>query len=172
MPVILETERLRLRTFTVADAAFVLELLNTPSWLQFIGDRGIKTLEQAQSYLANGPIMSYATQGFGLYLVKLKESNTAIGMCGLLKRDYLEHMDIGYALLPAYEGNGYAIEIVAATMNYAFTELHLLHLTAITNTNNLRSIKLLNKLGFRLKELITVEDKELNLFIKHVQKAV
>jgi ribosomal-protein-alanine N-acetyltransferase len=172
MPVILETERLRLRTFTIADAAFVLALLNTPSWLQYIGDRGIKTLEQAQSYLANGPIMSYATQGFGLYLVELKDSDTAIGMCGLLKRDYLEYMDIGYALLPAYEGNGYAIEIVATTMNYAFTELHLMHLTAITNTNNLRSIKILNKLGFQLKEIITIEDRELNLFIKDAQKAI
>lgn len=166
MPVILETERLRLRTFTIADAEFVLELLNTPSWLQYIGDRGIKTLEQAQSYLANGPIMSYATQGFALYLVELKDSGTAIGMCGLLKRDYLEYMDIGYALLPHHEGKGYALEIVDATVNHAFARLHLTHLAAITNTGNVRSIKVLDKLGFQLKELITIEDKDLNLFIK------
>jgi len=168
MPVILETERLRLRTFTIADAAFVLELLNTPSWLQFIGDRGIRTLEQAQSYLANGPIMSYATYGFGLYLVELKETGNAIGMCGLLKRNYLEHMDIGYALLPQYEGQGYAHEIAAATLNYAFTKLHLMHLAAITDTRNVRSVKLLEKLGFQFKELITIEEKDLNLFIKDI----
>jgi ribosomal-protein-alanine N-acetyltransferase len=166
MPAILETKRLRLRTFTMADAPFVLQLLNTPSWLQYIGDRGIKTLEQAQSYLANGPIMSYNTYGFGLYLVELKEPGMAIGMCGLLKRDYLEHMDIGYALLPAYEGHGYALEIATATMHYAFTKLHLMHLAAITDTGNERSVKLLKKLGFKLKELITIENKDLNLFIK------
>jgi len=166
MPVILETERLRLRTFTMADAPFVLELLNTPNWLQYIGDRGIKTLEQAQSYLANGPILSYNTYGFGLYLVELKETATAIGMCGLLKRNYLEHMDIGYALLPAYERHGYAYEIATATMNYAFTQLHLMHLAAITDTGNERSVRLLEKLGFTLKELIIIENKELNLFIK------
>jgi len=169
MPVILETERLRLRTFTMADAPFVLELLNTPNWLQYIGDRGIKTLEQAQSYLANGPILSYNTYGFGLYLVELKESATAIGMCGLLKRNYLEHMDIGYALLPAYEGNGYALEIATATMNYAFTKLHLMHLAAITDTGNERSVRLLEKLGFQLKELITIENKDLNLFIRNAR---
>jgi len=166
MPVILETERLRLRTFTIADAAFVLELLNTPGWLQYIGDRGIKTLEQAQSYLANGPIMSYTTHGFGLYMVELKEQHTAIGMCGLLKRDYLEDIDIGYALLSAYEGHGYAIEIVEATIQYAFTELHLMHLAAITDTGNERSVHLLKKSGFILKELITIENKDLNLFIR------
>ncbi|CAM3904561.1 GNAT family N-acetyltransferase [Mucilaginibacter galii] len=169
MPVILETERLRLRTFTIADASFVLQLLNTPNWLKYIGDRGIKTIEQTQSYLANGPIMSYTTYGFGLYLVELKATGIPIGMCGLLKRNYLEHMDIGYALLPAYEGNGYACEIAAATMNYAFTKLHLMHLAAITDTGNERSVKLLEKLGFQLQELIVIENKDLNLFIRDAQ---
>lgn len=169
MSVILETERLRLRTFTIADAPFVLELLNTPSWLQYIGDRGIKTLEQAQTYLANGPIMSYATLGFGLYLVELKETGKPAGMCGLLKRSYLEYVDIGYALLPRYEGQGYALEIVNATINYAFTKLHLLHLAAITDTGNIRSVKLLEKSGFQFKELTTIEQKDLNLFIRDAQ---
>jgi len=169
MPVILETERLRLRMFTIADAGFVLELLNTPSWLQYIGDRGIKTLEQAQTYLANGPIMSYTAYGFGLYLVELRDKGIPIGMCGLLKRNYLDHMDIGYALLPAYEGQGYALEIAAATMNYAFTKLHLMHMAAITDTGNERSVKLLEKLGFKLKELIVIENKDLHLFIRDAQ---
>ena len=166
MPVILETERLRLRTFTIADAAFVLELLNTPGWLQYIGDRGIKTLEQAQSYLANGPIMSYTTYDFGLYLVELKEQGIPIGMSGLLKRNYLAHMDMGYALLPTYESQGYALEITTATLNYAFTKLHLMHLAAITDTANIRSVSLLEKLGFQFKELITIDNKDLNLFTK------
>jgi len=171
MSVILETERLRLRKFTMADAPFVLELLNTPTWIKFIGDRDMKTLDQARSYLINGPLLSYAANGFGLYLVEFKNSGRPIGMCGLLKRDYLEYTDIGYALLPAYEGKGYALEIVAATMNYAFDELHLMHLAAITDTCNERSVKLLEKLGFKLTELITIENKGLNLFIKDAQTA-
>jgi ribosomal-protein-alanine N-acetyltransferase len=169
MSVILETERLMLRKFTKADASFILELLNTPTWLQYIGDRGIQSIADAENYLLNGPMLSYTVYGFGLYMVVLKSSQAPMGMCGLLKRDYLEHMDIGYALLPQHEGQGYAYEIVSATVNYAFTNLHLLHLAAITDTGNVRSVNLLKKLGFTLKELISIENKDLNLFIRDAQ---
>lgn len=169
MSVILETERLTLRKFIKTDAPFILELLNTPTWLQYIGNRGIQSLADAESYLLNGPMLSYTVYGFGLYLVALKDSQTPIGMCGLLKRNYLDHMDIGYALLPQHEGQGYAYEIASATVNYAFSNLHLLHLAAITDTGNVRSVKLLEKLGFKLKELITIENKDLNLFIRDAQ---
>lgn len=166
MAIILQTERLTLRQFVLADAPFVLELLNTPAWLQFIGDRNIRTIEQAKAYLTNGPMLSYAHYGFGLYLVEKKDTQTPIGMCGLLKRQYLEYMDIGYALLPAYERNGYACEIASATVKYAFDNLHLLHLAAITDTRNQRSVQLLEKMGFIFKELLTIESKDLMLFIK------
>lgn len=170
MSVILETERLILRKFTIKDAPFIAALMNSPTWLQFIGDREIKTLAHAQSYLLNGPIMAYTAYGFGLYLAELKDTKTPIGMCGLVKRDYLEHLDIGYALLPAFEGKGYGFEIASATVTYAFETLHLQHLAAITTEENRRSVKLLNKLGFVFKEVINVEGKELMLYLASCSK--
>jgi RimJ/RimL family protein N-acetyltransferase len=166
MPVILETERLVLRKFNINDAPFIVELLNTPTWLQFIGDRGIRTLAHAQSYLINGPLLGYATYGFGLYMVELKETKAPIGMCGLVKRAYLDDLDLGYALLPQFEGKGYAYEIAMATVNYAFTQLHLLRLAAITLETNKRSVQLLQRMGFIFKETIEVEKEELMLFVK------
>lgn len=165
MAAILETERLALRKFTLADAPFVAELMNTPTWLQYIGDRQIRTLAHAQSYLINGPMMSYAAYGFGLYLIEIKDTRTPIGMCGLVKRNYLDNLDIGYALLPRYEGMGYAYEIALATLNYAFTDLHLLRVAAITLESNTRSIKLLTKLGFTFERVLTIDEKELMLFL-------
>jgi ribosomal-protein-alanine N-acetyltransferase len=171
MPPILETERLALRRFTLADAPFVAGLMNSPTWLKYIGDRKINSIENAKSYLFNGPMMSYAAYGFGLYLVELKHSHTPIGMCGLVKRDYLENLDIGYALLPAYEGMGYAHEIALATLNYAFNQLHLLRIAAITTESNLRSIKLLSKLEFVFEKNIDVDNQQLMLFIKDAHAA-
>jgi len=164
--VVIETERLVLRKFAVTDASFIFELLNSPKWLQYIGDRGIKSVSDAQDYLVNGPLKSYATYGFGLYLINLQNAGTPIGMCGLIKRNYLEDVDIGYALLPQYEGNGYAYEIASATAAYAFNELQLLKLAAITDLHNERSVKLLEKMGFIFKEKITVKTEELMLFYK------
>lgn len=169
MSLILETERLALRKFNITDAPFILELLNTPTWKQHIGDRGLTSISDAQTYLVKVPLMSYAVNGFGLYLVELKGSQTPIGMCGLLKRDYLQHMDIGYALLPEYEGKGYAYEIASATVNYAFNEFHLSKLAAITNTSNERSKTLLEKLGFAYTNTVFVDGKDLLLYLKDAQ---
>lgn len=171
MLAIIETERLVIGKFGLADAPFILELLNSPNWLQYIGDRDIKNLARAEQYLLDGPIKSYATYGFGLYLIKLKDTDTPIGMCGLIKRDYLEDVDIGYALLPQYGGKGYGYESALATANYAFSHLQLLKLVAITDLLNDKSVKLLKKMGFVFKEKIRVETNELMLFYKNTDVA-
>ena len=111
---ILETERLLLRQFSLADAELILELLNEPSFIRNIGNRGVRTLADARSYILNGPVASYAKNGFGLYLVVLKQTNESIGMCGLIKRDTLEDVDIGYAFLPRFWARGYAVESARA----------------------------------------------------------
>ena len=108
---VIETERLVLRHLSTEDAGFILELLNEPSFIRNIGDRGVRTIEGANTYILNGPVASYARNGFGLYLVKLKETDESIGMCGLIKRDTLDDVDIGYALLPRFWSKGYAVEI-------------------------------------------------------------
>ncbi|KPV49042.1 hypothetical protein SE17_34840, partial [Kouleothrix aurantiaca] len=107
---VLETERLRLRQFADSDAAFVLELLNEPSWLRFIGDRGVRTLDDALGYITNGPQAMYARYGFSLLVVERTTDGAALGMCGLIKRDTLDAPDIGYAFLPRAWGQGYARE--------------------------------------------------------------
>lgn len=166
MTKILETERLVLRKFGPDDAPFILNLLNTPGWLQFIGDRHIKTLEDAKGYIVNAPLYLYHKLGFGPYVVQLKDSSTPIGMCSLIKRDTLEDVDIGYALLPEFLGKGYAYEATQATMDYAGQALGIKRLIAVTNTDNEQSVKLLRKLGFDFEKKVKFpdEDKELLQF--------
>lgn len=158
MKYIFETERLRVREFNTEDASFILELLNTPGWLEFIGDRNVRTDEQARSYLENGPMKSYRENGFGLYMVETKETNTPVGMCGVLKRGTLDHPDIGFAFLPAHGGVGYAKEIAKATLNYADNTLRIPILLAITKPNNRRSIRLLERIGFVFAETFHLND--------------
>ncbi len=146
MNFILATDRLTLRPFTNADAGFIVELVNTPGWLEFIGDRNIHTEEDAINYLQNGPLKSYQQNGFGLWMVQMKDG-TPIGTCGILKRDNLENPDIGFAFLPSYMGKGYALEMAKATMAYATTRLKLKTIYAITDPTNRRSIQLLEKIG-------------------------
>lgn len=148
MPVI-QSERLDLRLLTSDDAPFVLGLVNEPSWIQFIGDRGVRTLDQARAYLEAGPIAMQARFGFSFYLVEIRSGHEPIGICGLVKRDFLDDVDLGYALLPAFWGQGYAQEAAAAVVRHAAASLGLSRLVAITSGDNERSIKLLVKLGFR-----------------------
>ena len=150
----LETERLLLREFTTDDTAFILELVNSAGWLQYIGDRNIKSVEQAKAYLENGPIKSYRENGFGLCLVERKDDAKAIGMCGLLKREYLDTPDMGFAFLPEFNGNGYAYEIANATVEYAKNKLKISTVSAIAMANNEKSIRLLEKMGFSFKKTI------------------
>ena len=119
--IVLESARLILREFTLDDTAFIIELVNTPGWLEFIGDRNVKTEEQARSYLQNGPLKSYKENGFGLTMVQLKTEKTPIGMCGILKRDNLDNPDIGFVFLTKFMGKGYAFEIANAKLIFAKT---------------------------------------------------
>jgi RimJ/RimL family protein N-acetyltransferase len=164
----LETERLIIRKFDLEDAGFIVALLNSPGWLEYIGDRQVRNEDEARAYLSNGPIQSYQTNGFGLSMVMLKEGNIPIGACGLLKREYLEHPDIGFAFLPAYTGQGYGFESADAVMNYAKNDLKLSRLFAFTIPQNKPSIKLLEKMGFQFdkKFMIPGEEEELLLFIR------
>lgn len=125
----------------------MLGLVNSPSWLKYIGDRGVRTLEDARNYLENGSIKSYRERGFGFYLVELKETGEPIGTSGLIRRDFLEDADIGFAFLPQHEGKGYAYESSFPLLKYANEQLGLKRLMAITNRDNSRSITLLRKLG-------------------------
>ena len=163
----LETPRLRLRDLAPADAAFMLTLLNEPSFVENIGDRDVRTLADARTYIENGPIASYARHGFGLYLVELRASAAPIGICGLLRRDTLPDPDLGFAFLPAYWKQGYAFESAAAVRDYARAELGLGRLLAITNPTNAGSIRLLERLGFRFERMARMGDgqPELRLFV-------
>ena len=145
----LETERLLLTHLDPADAAFILELLNEPSWLRFIGDKNVHSLDDARRYIENGPMAMYAAKGFGLYRVALKETDTPIGICGLIKRDTLPEPDIGFAFLPRAWGAGYAREASLAVIEQGRREFGLVRLLAITDPDNERSIRLLERLGLR-----------------------
>ena len=150
---LLDTPRLALRRLSEGDAPFVFVLLNEPSFIRNIGDRGVRTLDQARAYIADGPLASYAQHGFGLYLVELKEPRTPIGICGVLQRDLLPEPDIGFAFLPAYWSQGYGLESATAVKDYARETLRLPRLLAIVNPSNHGSIRLLEKLGFSLSSL-------------------
>jgi RimJ/RimL family protein N-acetyltransferase len=163
---ILETERLLLRQFSAGDAEFILALLNEPSFIQNIGERGVRTLEDAKAYILNGPVASYAKNGFGLYLVLLKETNESIGMCGLIKRDGLDDIDIGYAFLPKFWSRGYAVESALAVKTYAKDVIGLKRVVAITDPANEGSIRVLEKIGLRFEKMVRLseDDIELKLF--------
>lgn len=164
---ILETERLILRLQTTDDASFILELLNDPSWLQFIGDRGVRTIEDAKAYILNGTVRMYEQYGFCLFLVERKEDHVPIGICGLVKRDSLEDVDIGFAFLPKYWAKGYAYEAASAVMAYGKDKLGLNRIVGITTQENHASAKLLKKIGLQFERLIQLANdaEELSLFV-------
>lgn len=149
--IVAETERLRLRLLTLDDAAFMLELVNDPSWLRHIGDRGVRTLDDARAYLKTGPIGMVERHGFGLYAIELKSGSGPLGICGLIKRDTLPDVDIGYALLPAYVGQGYAFEAAQAALRLARERFCMRRLIAITTPENHASARLLLKLGMHFE---------------------
>ncbi|WP_228235501.1 GNAT family N-acetyltransferase [Allomuricauda sp. M10] len=154
MKVILFTERLVISEAGLSDSTFILELLNSPSWLQFIGDKGIRTEEDAKNYIRNSLLNSYKANGFGLYKLVFKESMAPLGLCGFLKRDYLEKPDIGFALLPEFEGMGLMFEASHALIEYARSTLDFDEILAIVTPANKRSCQLLEKLGFARKNQI------------------
>lgn len=156
----IDTERLVITHLTLEDDAFVLDLLNQESFLRHIGDRGVRDLEQARTYIENGPRASYARHGFGLNRVALRDDGPPIGMCGLLKRDHLEHPDLGYALLPLYWSQGYAREAADAVMAHGHSAFKLERVLAITSLDNIDSIHLLQKIGFKFEGLVQSSDDQ------------
>lgn len=155
---VLETPRLTLRRFTADDAPFILELVNVPAFLRNIGDRGVRSLDDARAYIANGPVASYERHGIGLWHVALRADGTPIGMCGLLKRDTLEHVDIGFAYLPAWWGKGYAREAAAAVMDYGTRTLAIAHIVAIVSPGNAASIRVLEHIGMTFERSLQLND--------------
>lgn len=164
--IVTETSRLILRHLAPADAAFYRRLVNEPSWLQNIGDRGIRTQEDAEEYIRTKSMETYRTLGFGMYLVESKADAQPIGVCGLVKRESLPDLDLGFALLPEFWGQGYAREAAAAVMDLARTSLGLSRLLAITSLGNHASGSLLEKLGFRFEGIVRLPpgEEELKLF--------
>ncbi|AKD54439.1 GNAT family N-acetyltransferase [Spirosoma radiotolerans] len=152
----IETERLLLDKFSIDDAPFILELLNMPSWIRFIGDRRVRTLADAENYIVGGALRSYEQHGFGPYQVKLKTNGVPVGLCGLFKRDTLNDPDIGFAFLPDYAGKGYGFEAATAVMNYAREVLGITHIVGITLPANEYSIRLLEKVGLRFDRMISL----------------
>jgi RimJ/RimL family protein N-acetyltransferase len=163
---VLATPRLQLRWLHAGDAAFILRLVNDPSWLRYIGDKGVRTIEDAERYIGAGPAEMYGRLGFGLYLVELLATAVPIGLCGLIKRDALEDVDLGFAFAPEYWGNGYAYEAGAAVMVHAQRAFGLKRVVAITSTDNDRSGKVLGRLGFRYERLLQLapDSEELKLY--------
>lgn len=162
----LTTPRLTVRDLTFEDNALILELLTSPTWLEFIGDRGVHSLEDADGYIARMQDR-YVQLGFGFYLVQLKD-DTKIGICGLIQRDSLPDVDIGFALLPRFAGQGLALEAAWATLEYARDTLKLPRLAGITTPENLRSIRLLEMLGLKFERTVKLapDDADLNYYAR------
>ena len=160
-----ETERLLLRRMTPGDAPFLLELLNEPSFVRFVGDRKVRTVEDAEAYMRRGPLEMYERVGYGMWLAVRKEDGAPIGMCGLILRDTLPAPDIGYALVPRYWGMGYAAEAVAASVAYGRRALGLGRIVAITTHDNDASRRVLERCGFHAAGPIQVGDEELAFFV-------
>jgi RimJ/RimL family protein N-acetyltransferase len=166
---ILDTDRLILREFSLEDAPFILELVNEPSWLRFIGDRGVRDLDGARAYLQKGPIAMYARHGFGLYKVELKEDGTPMGMCGLIKREGLPDADIGFAFFPRFWGRGYAHEAALAVLSSSRTKWGLKRILAIVDPDNPSSIKLLEKLGFQFQRMVRMPGEAADVRLFEIQ---
>jgi RimJ/RimL family protein N-acetyltransferase len=163
---VLSTQRLELKQLGASDAPFMLELLNDPAFIANIGDRGVRNVEDAARYIQDRMIPSYAQNGFGLYVVELRATGVAVGICGLVKRDYLDDADIGFAFLPQFLGQGYALESATAVRAHAFEVLRLPRLLAITSPHNTRSMHLLEKIGMRFEQMIMPpgEEREIRLY--------
>ncbi len=163
---IFETERTILREVTADDAEFILDLLNQPSFIKYIGDRNLRTVEQAREYIESRFTASYKQFGFGMYAVVLKETSQPIGICGFVRRDTLPDADIGFAFLPQFARRGFAFETAGAMLRYGEEKLNLKTVLAIISKNNEASGKLLEKLDFKFERLIEMNAEELKLFAR------
>ena len=151
---VLETQRLALRQLSLDDAEFILELVNEPAFITNVGDKRVRSIDDARQYILNGPIDSYQRFGFGLYLVELKDSRLPVGMCGLLKRDALDDVDIGYAFLEKFWSRGYAVESTTAMVDYARNNIGLHRIVALIAPGNDKSVRVVEKLGFQFEKTV------------------
>jgi len=167
---VLETDRLALRRAAADDAGFMYELMNDPGWLEHIGDRGIRSVDDARGYIRDRLQAQYLRLGYGLYLVELKNPRTPVGLCGLVKRDWLDDVDLGFAFLPQFRGRGCALEAAAATLEHAHAVLGLARIVAIVSPANRASIRVLERLGMRLERRVTppAETTEVCLFAREL----
>lgn len=163
---ILDTERLTLREVEVTDAAFVRELLNEPAWLEHIGDRGVHSDADAETYIRDRLQPSYEANGFGFFAVERAEDCELVGICGIIKRDALDDVDLGFAFLERYWRQGYAFEASLAVIRFARDRIGLTRLVAITSPANAASSGLLSRLGMRFEMLVRLngEEPELRLY--------
>jgi len=155
-----KTRRLVLRPFTLADAPFIVELLNSEGWLRFIGDRSVRTLDDARTYLHDGPMKMQALHGFALWAVQRRKDGAAIGMCGLIRREGLDDVDVGYGFLPRHTGRGYAREAAAATLRHGFEQLGLKRIVAITHPDNAGSVRVLQAIGMQFERRLRLPNHE------------
>jgi RimJ/RimL family protein N-acetyltransferase len=156
---VIETSRLSLREVSVADAEFIFTLMTGQAYLQFIGDRGIRTVKDAEEYIRGKFVPSYRKFGYGSYLVELKPAARPIGVCGFVRRDSLDHPDIGFAFVREYWGHGFAYEAAGAVLDYGFEQLGMRVVLGITSPENHASIRLLEKLGLRYQKMFRVPPK-------------
>jgi RimJ/RimL family protein N-acetyltransferase len=168
---VLETDRLILRELTLADAPFILDLLTDPAWLRFIGDKGVRTLDDAHDYISQGPLLNYERLGFGLYLTQLKAGAILIGLCGLVKRPTLPDVDVGFAFLPQFRSQGYGFEAASAVLAYGYDTLRLRRIVAVVAPDNDASIKLIEKLGLTFERMVKLSDdgSESKLFVPAIE---
>lgn len=164
---VLQTTRLSLREMESRDAPFIVELLTDPSFLANIGDRGVHDLEGAHAYIDRWRD-NYARDGFGMWLVELRDTQEIVGMCGIVRRDTLPSPDIGYALLPRHWSKGYAVEACSAVRDHAIRVLGLPELLAIVSPGNAASVKVLERIGLRFKDNVRVGEEDLQLFALEV----
>jgi ribosomal-protein-alanine N-acetyltransferase len=164
--IVLETDRLQLRRLTRDDAGFLIEVFNDPAFVRFVGDRNIRTVEKAHDFMENGPFESYRRNGFGHYVAVRKNDCRAIGICGFVKRDALDDVDIGFSLLPEFRAQGYAFEAASALMEYGVHTLGFKRIVAIASPQNASSIRLLEKLGLAFERMVKLSEggETLSLF--------
>ncbi len=167
---VLKTKRLKLRRMTLEDGEFILELLNDPDFVRFVGDKGVRTIDDARQYILSGPKSSYDRYGFGLWLVELQSPKVSIGICGLLKREFLADVDIGFAFLPRFRSCGYALESASAVLRHGRQVLGLKRIVAITDGDNAGSIRVLQKLGMSFERWtrLSADQPEIQLHASEV----
>jgi len=163
---VLQTQRLKLSYLTFDDTGFIIGLLNDPSFIRYIGDKGVRTTEDAEEYLRTGPLQSYEAQGYGLFRTALRDGGAPIGICGLLQRDYLDDPDIGFALLPEYRSKGCAFEAAQGVLEWGRDSLGIQRIVGLVDPGNRSSISLLERLGLEFEKSLRVdgEDRETSLY--------